>query len=67
MELRLPRVPRISLAHPATAAVNPGASKPERIAEDHAAINTVVPDGFWKELRNQNLVSRLVPLPIDRR
>src|SRR5215469_10000999 len=28
-----------SLAHPASAAVIPGASKPERILEDHAAIN----------------------------
>jgi D-threo-aldose 1-dehydrogenase len=56
-----------SLAHPASAAVIPGASKPERIAEDHAAINTVVPDDFWKELRDQELVSPSAPLPIDRK
>ena len=55
-----------SLAHPASAAVIPGASKPERIAEDHAAINTVVPDEFWKELRKQKIVSPLAPLPVDR-
>jgi D-threo-aldose 1-dehydrogenase len=54
-----------SLAHPASAAVIPGASKPERISEDHAAMNTVVPDQFWKELRKQKLVSSLAPLPID--
>ena len=54
-----------SLAHPASAAVIPGASKPERIAEDHAAISTVVPDEFWEELRNRELVSSLAPLPID--
>jgi D-threo-aldose 1-dehydrogenase len=54
-----------SLAHPASAAVIPGASKPERIAEDHAAMNTLVADEFWKELRKQQLVSPLAPLPID--
>ena len=53
-----------SLAHQASAAVIPGASKPELIAEDRAAINTVVPDDFWKELRDQELVSPLAPLPI---
>ena len=53
------------LAHPASAAVIPGATKPERIAEDHAALNTVVPDGFWEELRKQKLVSPFAPLPID--
>jgi len=36
---------QFSLAHPATAAVIPGASKPERIAEDYAALNTTIPDG----------------------
>jgi D-threo-aldose 1-dehydrogenase len=54
-----------SLAHPASAAVIPGASKPERIEEDHAAIATVVPDDFWQALRKQKLVSPLAPLPID--
>ena len=56
-----------SLAHPASAAVIPGASKPERIAEDHAAMNTVVPAEFWEELRKHKLVSPLAPLPIDRK
>jgi D-threo-aldose 1-dehydrogenase len=54
-----------SLAHPASAAVIPGASKPERIAEDHAAIKTIVPDDFWRDLRRQSLVSPHAPLPID--
>jgi D-threo-aldose 1-dehydrogenase len=56
-----------SLAHPASAAVIPGASKPERISEDHTAMNTRVPDEFWKELRKQKLVSPLAPLPIDQK
>jgi D-threo-aldose 1-dehydrogenase len=33
-----------SLANPASAAVIPGASKPERIKEDHQALNTKVPE-----------------------
>ena len=56
-----------SLAHPASAAVIPGASKPERIAEDHAALKTIVPEDFWHALRKQGLVSPNAPLPIDRK
>ena len=53
-------------AHPATAAVIPGASRPERIAEDHAALAATIPDEFWHELREQRLVGPDAPLPIDR-
>jgi len=56
---------QFSLAHPASAAVIPGASRPERIAEDHAALNAVIPDDFWRELREQQLVHPDAPLPID--
>jgi len=56
---------QFSLAHPASAAVIPGASKPQRIVEDHLALNTSVPDDFWYELRNAGLVSPKAPLPID--
>src|SRR5262249_30051143 len=41
---------QFALAHPAVAAVIPGASQPSRIAEDRAALNEVVPPGFWREL-----------------
>lgn len=54
-----------SLAHPAAAAVIPGASKPERISEDFAALTTVVPNDFWHDLRDQELISPHAPLPID--
>ena len=57
---------QFSLAHPATAAVIPGASKPERIAEDYAALNTKIPDDFWHEMRDQHLVAANAPLPTDR-
>lgn len=58
---------QFALAHPAAAAVIPGASKPERIAEDHAALNETIPDDFWYALRKQQLVSADAPLPIDRK
>jgi D-threo-aldose 1-dehydrogenase len=54
------------LAHPATASVIPGASRPDRIAEDHAALKVVIPDSFWRELRSEKLVDPAAPLPIDR-
>ncbi|QGZ63095.1 aldo/keto reductase [Paraburkholderia acidisoli] len=54
------------LAHPAVASVIPGASKPERIKEDHAALHETVPTAFWQELREQRLVAPNAPLPIDR-
>jgi D-threo-aldose 1-dehydrogenase len=57
---------QFSLAHPASAAVIPGASRPERIREDHAALQTVIPADFWRELRVRELVAPEAPLPIDR-
>jgi D-threo-aldose 1-dehydrogenase len=57
---------QFALAHPAVAAVLPGASRPERIAEDHAALKAAIPDDFWHELREQCLVAPTAPLPIDK-
>lgn len=57
---------QFSLAHPASAAVIPGASRPERITEDHAALTAAIPDDFWREMREQGLVAADAPLPIDR-
>jgi D-threo-aldose 1-dehydrogenase len=54
---------QFALANPAVGAVIPGASKPERIAEDHAALHTLIPAGFWDEMREQKLVSAAAPLP----
>jgi D-threo-aldose 1-dehydrogenase len=55
---------QFSLAHPAVAAVIPGASQPGRIAEDRAALNEVVPADFWRELRQAGLVNPDAPLPL---
>ncbi|MED0947426.1 aldo/keto reductase [Bacillus mobilis] len=56
---------QFALANPAVAAVIPGASKPERIAEDQAALKTVIPVAFWEEMREQKLVAANAPLPIS--
>jgi D-threo-aldose 1-dehydrogenase len=56
-----------SLAHPAAAAVIPGASKPDRIKEDHAALKAKIPADFWRDLRSQGLVEANAPLPIDKK
>lgn len=56
---------QFALANPAVAAVIPGASKPERIAEDQAALKTVIPAAFWEEMREQKLVAENAPLPIN--
>ncbi|MFE9064568.1 aldo/keto reductase [Streptomyces violaceusniger] len=56
---------QFALAHPATAAAIPGATRPSRIAEDVAALDETVPAAFWTELRDAGLVSPLAPLPTD--
>jgi len=55
---------QFALAHPAVAAVIPGASRPGRIAEDRAALEAHVPADFWRELRKAGLVDPGAPLPI---
>ena len=54
---------QFSLAHPEVASVIPGASRPERLLEDQAALRQVVPAAFWQALREQGLVSPHAPLP----
>jgi len=54
---------QFALAHPAVVAVIPGASRPARIAEDRAALDSIVPADFWRELRQAGLVHPQAPLP----
>ncbi|GHF98704.1 aldo/keto reductase [Streptomyces hydrogenans] len=54
---------QFSLAHPASATVIPGATRPSRIAEDTAALNETVPAAFWTDLRAAGLISPAAPLP----
>jgi D-threo-aldose 1-dehydrogenase len=46
------------------AAVIPGASRPERIAEDVAALQAVIPAAFWDALRDAGLISGSAPVPV---
>ena len=57
---------QFSLAHPAVAAVIPGASRPGRIAEDVAALSEQIPAAFWQALRGARLISDRAPLPLSR-
>jgi len=54
---------QFSLAHPAVAAVIPGASRPSRIAENLALADAAIPAAFWRALRTRELVSPNAPLP----
>ena len=54
---------QFALAHPAVAAVIPGASRPSRIAEDRAALNETVPADFWIDLRRAGLINSDAPTP----
>ncbi|WP_224079129.1 aldo/keto reductase [Cupriavidus laharis] len=54
---------QFSLAHPAVAAVIPGASRPERIAGNLALAKAEIPLAFWQALRAQGLVATDAPLP----
>lgn len=56
---------QFSLANPAVAAVIPGASRPERITEDQAALKEVIPAAFWQELRDQKLIAPNAPVPVQ--
>ncbi|MGW8682521.1 aldo/keto reductase [Streptomyces sp. NPDC055817] len=54
---------QFALAHPATAAVVPGATRPSRIAEDIAALKENVPAAFWTALRDEQLIAADAPTP----
>ncbi|WP_062239918.1 aldo/keto reductase [Fictibacillus sp. FJAT-27399] len=56
---------QFSMAHPAVAAVIPGSTRVEHVKEDVAASKEEIPSAFWKELKEQNLVSPDAPMPID--
>ena len=51
------------LAHPAVAAVIPGANSPAQVQSNVAAFNTDIPPQFWHDLRAQDLLHPDAPLP----
>jgi D-threo-aldose 1-dehydrogenase len=54
---------QFSLAHPASRAVIPGTTRPERVPEDSRALAEEVPAAFWADLRREGLVDPRAPLP----
>jgi D-threo-aldose 1-dehydrogenase len=56
---------QFSLAHPAAVSVIPGASKPDRIKEDHDALKAKIPDDFRANLL-QRFAGTGLELQLDR-
>ncbi|MFH8757108.1 aldo/keto reductase [Streptomyces atroolivaceus] len=54
---------QFSLAHAATVAAIPGATRPSRVAEDVAALGERIPAGFWTALREERLIAADAPVP----
>ncbi|WP_180733724.1 aldo/keto reductase [Paraburkholderia sp. PGU19] len=54
---------QFSLAHPAVAGVIPGASRPERIAENQALATQAIPGELWNELKSAGVISGNAPTP----
>ncbi len=51
------------LAHPAVAAVIPGARSPEEAEDNRRILAWPIPAAFWQEVRAEGLVDRAAPLP----
>ena len=51
------------LAHPAVAAVIPGARSVTEVEENFGLLSHPIPKDFWTELREQNLLPREAPIP----
>jgi D-threo-aldose 1-dehydrogenase len=51
------------LAHPAVAAVIPGAARPEEVAANLAAAAAPIPTAFWADLRAGGLIDPDAPVP----
>lgn len=53
------------LAHPAVAAIIPGAESAQQVEQNVAAYHSEIPREFWQQIRRQGLVRADAPLPID--
>ena len=51
------------LAHPAVAAVIPGANSPQQVEQNLSAFKTTIPAAFWSDLRNEELLHSAAPVP----
>ena len=53
------------LAHPAVASIIPGAARASEVRQNVAALETVIPAGFWSDLKSENLIDPASPTPGD--
>lgn len=51
------------LAHPAVAAIIPGAARPQEITANLAAFATTIPAAFWSDLKARGLIDADAPVP----
>ncbi len=55
------------MAHPAVAAIIPGARSAAEVEENFQLLSTAIPDDFWEELRHLHLLPPEAPVPrLDR-
>ncbi len=52
---------QFALSPPGVAAVSLNTSRPERVAQNVAAVETCVPDAFWKEAKAAGLIAKTYP------
>lgn len=51
------------MAHPASASIIPGASKPDEIIANIASLDAPIPAQFWSDLKAANLLDAEAPIP----
>jgi len=51
------------LAHPAVSSIIPGAVNAEQIQKNIAMVETDIPDAFWSDLKNEDLIDKEAPTP----
>ena len=51
------------LAHPAVAAVIPGAATPDQVVQNVDLIRTEIPAGMWSEMKAEGLIPADAPTP----
>ena len=51
------------LAHPAVTSVIPGAVKQKKVLENKKYFEEIIPDEFWSDLKDQDLIDSGAPTP----
>jgi D-threo-aldose 1-dehydrogenase len=63
-DVRLPVAAlQFPLAHPAVVSIIPGASGPEEVRQNVAALSVSIPAAFWSDLKAQGLLEAEAPVP----